>query len=190
MNRTVTLGTMTYDYTLRQSVRARRLRLSVSAGGVLAVSAPACVSRRVIERFLTTHAEWIEEQVRRFTRLVPHPFSQGGKREYALYKDAARSLIIARLAYFNQFYGFTYQCISIRNQKTRWGSCSRRGNLSFNYRIALLPPALADYVILHELCHISAFDHSARFWSLVARTMPDFRERRRALREIGTQQLS
>ncbi len=190
MNRTIALGTTTYAYTLRQDRRAKRLRLSVSAGGTLAVSAPAWVSGDAVERFLIAHAEWIGEQVRRFSRLVPHPFSHGGKREYARYKDAARVLVIARLAHFNQYYGFTYHRISIRNQKTRWGSCSKQGNLSFNYRIALLPPALADYVILHELCHLGAFDHSARFWSLVERSLPDFRERRRALRQLGAEQLS
>ncbi|QQR78925.1 MAG: M48 family metallopeptidase [Candidatus Moraniibacteriota bacterium] len=189
-NRTIELGITTYAYTLRQSLRARRLRVSVSAGGVLAVSAPSWVSGRFIERFLREHAEWIGEQVQRFSQRVPNPFSQGGKREYAQHKETARTLAMARLVHFNQAYGYDYYQISIRNQKTRWGSCSKQGNLSFNYRIALLPPALADYVILHELCHLGAFDHSARFWSLVARTMPDFRERRRALRQLGAQQLS
>lgn len=188
-NRTVKLGMTTYDYTLRQSQRARRLRVSVSAGGVLAVSAPSLVSGRSIERFLREHAEWIGEQVQRFSQLVPHPFTCGGKREYAKYKEVARTLALARLAHFNIAYGFRYGAISIRNQKTRWGSCSRSGNLSFNYRIALLPSEIADYVILHELCHLGAFDHSAQFWSLVARAIPDFRERRRALRKLGVQQL-
>jgi predicted metal-dependent hydrolase len=190
MNRTIAFGTTTYDYTLRQDRRAKRLRLSVSAGGVLAVSAPSWVSGRFIERFLREHAEWIGEQVQRFSQLVPHPFTRGGKREYAKYKEAARTLTLARLAHFNQAYGFTYHRISIRNQKTRWGSCSKQGNLSFNYRIALLSPELADYVILHELCHLGAFDHSARFWSLVARAIPDFSERRRALRRLGAQEVT
>lgn len=190
MNRTIALGTATYDYTLRKSLRARRLRVSVSSGGVLAVSAPLWVSGRFIERFLQAHAEWIERAVERFRNIGVHPLSRGGKREYAKYKEAARVLAESRLAYFNRGYDFRYGTISIRNQKTRWGSCSRQRNLSFNYRIALLPPALADYVILHELCHVGMFNHSAQFWSLVAETMPDYRERRRALRRLGAQQLS
>ncbi len=190
MNRTIALGATTYAYTLRKSLRSRRLRVSVSAGGTLAVSAPVWVSSRFIERFLTEHAEWIERAVERFRRIGIHPLSRGGKREYARYKEVARTLATERLAYFNQSYGFLYYQISIRNQKTRWGSCSKQGNLSFNYRIALLPTELADYVILHELCHLGAFDHSARFWSLVARMMPDYRERRRALRQFGAERLS
>lgn len=189
-DRTIELGMHTYAYTLRRSLRARRLRLSVSAGGALAISAPYWVSGSFIERFLQTHAEWIGEKVKLFERIGRSPLAHGGKREYARYKEAARGLAEARLAAFNESYGFHYQQISIRNQKTRWGSCSRRGNLSFNYRIALLPPALADYVILHELCHLGAFDHSARFWALLERTMPDYRDRRRALRKLGEQELS
>lgn len=181
MNRTVALGTATYDYTLRKSFRARRLRLSISSGGALAVSAPLWVSSRFIERFLETHAAWIERTVARFRRADVHPLARGGKREYAQHKEAARTLAALRLAHFNRDYGFRYSAISIRNQKTRWGSCSKQGNLSFNYRIALLPPELADYVILHELCHLGVFNHSVRFWELVSRTMPDYRERRQLL---------
>lgn len=190
MNHSIALGTATYDYTLRKSLRARRLRISVAPGGALAVSAPLWVSGRIIERFLMEHAEWIRSAVERFRQISRHPMARGGKREYAKYKEAARTLAAERLAHFNAAYGFRYGAISIRNQKTRWGSCSKSGNLSFNYRIALLPSELADYVILHELCHLGAFDHSARFWSLVARAMPDFALRRRALRTLGSERLT
>lgn len=190
MIRTIALGTTVYDYTLRKSLRARRLRISVSPGGALAVSAPLWVSGRFIKRFLVEHAEWIRSAVDRFQRISRHPMARGGKREYAAYKEAARALATERLEHFNQTYGFRYGAITIRNQKTRWGSCSRSGNLSFNYRIALLPPELADYVIVHELCHLGAFDHSPRFWSLLARTMPDFALRRRTLRRLGSEQLT
>ncbi len=186
MPQTIELGATSYPYTLRKSLRARRLRLTVSSGGRLSVSAPAWVSGGLIDRFLAAHAAWIGEKIRLFETRGTHPLARGGQREYAQFKDAARALAEARLAQLNQEYGFHYQRISIRNQKTRWGSCSMRGALSFNYRIALLPPELADYVILHELCHLGAFDHSAAFWTLMERAMPDYRERRRALRQLGT----
>ncbi|MFZ1626219.1 MAG: YgjP-like metallopeptidase domain-containing protein [Candidatus Moraniibacteriota bacterium] len=185
MNRTIALGMTTYDYTLRRSLRARQLRLSVGPGGALAVSAPYWVSDGFIERFLINHAEWIREKVEQLKRTSHSPLARGGKREYARHKEAARALAVARLAQFNESYGFAYHQVSIRNQKTRWGSCSKRGNLSFNYRIALLPADLADYVILHELCHLGAFDHSERFWKLMARTMQDYLKRRRALRKTA-----
>ncbi len=104
---------------------------------------------------------------------------------YAQYKEQARELAHARLEYFNQFYGFTYNRVAIRAQRTRWGSCSKKGNLNFNYRIALLPPALVDYLIVHELCHLKEMNHSSRFWKLVEHTLPDYKARRKALKAIS-----
>jgi predicted metal-dependent hydrolase len=190
MPRTIELSATSYAYTLRRSFRAKRLRLTVSSGGALSVSAPAWVSLGLIERFLAEHAAWIGEKVRLFEKRGAHPFSRGDKREYTQCKEQARDLAETRLAHFNQAYGFTWGRVSIRNQKTRWGSCSKQGILSFNYRIALLPPELADYVIVHELCHLGAFDHSAKFWAFMERSLPDYHERRLALRRLGTQQVA
>ena len=108
------------------------------------------------------------------------------KGDYALHKKNARTLAEERLVHFNSLYHFSYDRISIRNQKTRWGSCSKKGNLSFNYRIVLLPPHLADYIIVHELCHLEVFNHSKQFWDMVARTIPAHRELRRELRAYAT----
>lgn len=102
--------------------------------------------------------------------------------EYLRWKDRARALVHRRLLHFNAFYGFSWKRVTIRRQRTRWGSCSSDGCLSFNYKLALLPPPLADYVVVHELCHLKELNHSPRFWALVARTLPDHRERRKALR--------
>ena len=102
---------------------------------------------------------------------------------YRQHKEAARALVRERLAHFNQHYGHLIRKIAIRDQRTRWGSCSRAGNLNFNYRLALLPPHLADYVIVHELCHLRAFDHSPAFWDLVAIAIPDYAARKLELRQ-------
>jgi predicted metal-dependent hydrolase len=107
---------------------------------------------------------------------------RGTRGHYSKYKEAARLLAHARLSHFNNFYGLIFKRVFIRNQRTRWASCSKRGNLSFNYKIALLPQELSDYIIVHELCHLQEFNHSSRFWTLVARVIPDYRVRRRALR--------
>jgi hypothetical protein len=96
--------------------------------------------------------------------------------------EAARALVHARLAHWNSFYNFRIGRVAIRNQATRWGSCSKKGNLNFNYRIAHLPQPLADYLIVHELCHLGEFNHSPRFHALVARVLPNHRELRRILR--------
>ena len=81
--------------------------------------------------------------------------------------------------------GVTYGKISIRDQKTRWGSCSSEGNLSFNWRLILAPPDVLDYVVIHELCHRKEMNHSKEFWALVESLMPEYKERRKWLRENG-----
>jgi hypothetical protein len=105
--------------------------------------------------------------------------------KYLKYKESARALVNERLQYFNQYYGYKWNKIAIRNQKTRWGSCSKAGNLNFNYKIALLPPRAADYIIVHELCHLKEFNHSQNFWNLVSKTIPDFKEVRKQLKNNG-----
>lgn len=102
--------------------------------------------------------------------------------QYKEAKEVARARAHARLAHFNQHYAFSYAKVFIRNQKTRWGACSSRGNLGFNYRIAYLPEHLADYIIVHELCHLGEFNHSPAFWALVAKTIPNHKELRHELR--------
>ncbi|MEK7619476.1 MAG: M48 family metallopeptidase [Patescibacteria group bacterium] len=104
--------------------------------------------------------------------------------DYHRQREHARGFVHSRLEVFNEHYCFVYNRVAIRNQRTRWGSCSKKGNLNFNYRIASLPIHLADYVIVHELCHLEEFNHSQKFWSLVARAIPDHRARRMELRAI------
>lgn len=108
--------------------------------------------------------------------------SQGGEAEYRERRAEALALAEERLAVFAPRYGVRFGRVSIRNQRTRWGSCSRSGNLSFNYRIIHLPEQLRDYVIVHELCHLVRFDHSEGFWRLVAETFPEYRRLRKELR--------
>lgn len=100
------------------------------------------------------------------------------------YKENALALAENRIKYFNNFYGFDINRIFIKNQKTRWGSCSSNKNLNFNYRIALIHPALADYIIVHELCHLQELNHSRNFWALVSKTIPHYKEARRQLKKI------
>ncbi len=100
---------------------------------------------------------------------------------YKKHKETARSLVVERLEYLNLTYQVSWNQVSIRNQKTRWGSCSKKKNLNFNYKLALVPGHLADYVVAHELCHLQEFNHSKKFWDLVAQTIPDHKERRKEL---------
>lgn len=95
---------------------------------------------------------------------------------YKKYKEEARMLVHARLEYFNAYYNFSYKKVFIKNTKTRWGSCSSKGNLNFSYKILFLKPEEQDYLIVHELCHLKEFNHSARFWALVVQQCPDYKK--------------
>lgn len=102
--------------------------------------------------------------------------------QYKRYKEDARAMVHARLQHFNTLYGHTYDRVAIRDTRSRWGSCSKKGNLNFSYKLALLPQDMADYVIVHELCHLAEFNHSPKFWALVARALPEYKKRKSELR--------
>ena len=109
----------------------------------------------------------------------------GSRKKYEANKEAARALVRELLQDLDQHYKFEYKKVAIRNQRSRWGSCSKKGNLNFNYRIVALPRRLAEYVVAHELCHLAEFNHSPNFWSLVAETIPDHQIRRKELARIA-----
>ncbi|MDP2363088.1 MAG: M48 family metallopeptidase, partial [Ignavibacteria bacterium] len=109
---------------------------------------------------------------------------KSSRREYLAVKGQALKLAKQKIEEFNAIYNFRYQKISIRNQKTRWGSCSRKGNLNFSYRIIHLPEKHFDYIVVHELCHLKELNHSRDFWSLVAQTIPDYKEIRKEIRNL------
>lgn len=103
------------------------------------------------------------------------------------YRNAARTKITARVEYYHSITGGHYTSITIRDQKTRWGSCSSRGTLSFNYRLIFAPPGVLDYVVVHELCHLTHMDHSKNFWNMVESIMPEYKEYRQWLKEHGSE---
>jgi predicted metal-dependent hydrolase len=171
-------------YTLRQRAGTRRLRLAVYADGALVVTAPKRLSRTRIEQFIREKATWVVERINHAQQSPQLLTSKHTPGQVARYKLQAFVLVENRIAHFNAHYGHTVGTITIRNQRTRWGSCSRQGNLNFTYKIALLPPELADYIIVHELCHLREFNHSPAFWKLVAQTVPNHRALRAKLKRL------
>lgn len=101
--------------------------------------------------------------------------------------DKACVTIPARVEYFAKIIGVTYGRITIRNQKTRWGSCSSKGNLNFNCLLMLAPPEVLDYVVVHELCHRKQMNHSKAFWAEVEKVCPDYKAAKKWLKEEGSQ---
>ncbi len=174
-------------YTLSRSWRSRQLRIAVYPGGRVRVSAPKLTPRRLIEKFIEAKKDWLVKSVEQLKSVVPvRRISRRQERtDFLQHKEAARRLIMCKLGDFNRHYRFSYGRVSIRSQSTRWGSCSRVGNLNFNYKLVQLPETLVDLVVVHELCHLAEFNHSDRFWARVAETIPDYKIRRRELKKIS-----
>jgi len=182
MKKQISLNGRIIEYTLKQSRRARMPRLTIQRDGGITVTLPWGTRERFAERFMIQKSQWVIDTLDRFAKMPGIPLIKGTKKDYLLHKAFARALAEARVEHFNGIYNFSFNRVSIRNQKTRWGSCSRKGNLNFNYKIALLHPNLADYIIVHELCHLKELNHSKKFWDLVAIAVPDHRTLRAELR--------
>lgn len=99
-------------------------------------------------------------------------------------REMARTLVENRLSFFNKIYKFNINRVAVKNTTSRWGSCSSKNNLNFNYKIIYLKPELADYLIVHELCHLGELNHSKRFWALVSKTIPSYAKISKELRQI------
>lgn len=125
-----------------------------------------------VERFVGKCGEWIARTQQKFSKLPKTSQIEPSKKKYEKYKKATRELVARRISHFNSLYHVRFSNITIRNQKSRWGSCSRRGTLSFNYRIVFLPPHLVDYIVVHELCHLREMNHSKRFWGSFRKRSP------------------
>lgn len=172
-------------FTLKYSTRARRMRITIAPGGTLVVTVPNTMNENLMRSFLVSNTDWILTKIQYSKSLPERKERRDTQAEYLHYKEAARTLVQEKIATLSAVYAVTYKKISIKNQKTLWGSCSRTGNLSFNYKLAIIDEKYAEYIIVHELCHLREFNHSKRFWDLVAKTIPNHKEIRKKLKEKG-----
>jgi predicted metal-dependent hydrolase len=172
---------------VRRSPRARHWRLEVPWGEPARLTVPQRMSRAEVDHLLAEKRRWIAEQRRRqVPRLGLERFSVS-EREARM---GARDLVSAVAEEEAERLGVVYQRIRIGGQRTLWGSCSARGTLSFNWRLVLAPTQVLDYVVVHELCHLRVPNHSPRFWTLVERHRPHWRDQRDWLREYGPELLA
>lgn len=162
------------SYILKKSKRAKRMRLAVYSDGKLIVTIPNRFSELKVEKFILAKSKWIVEKINFFKNLPKSTTSRLGKNGFEDNKLKALDVIEKRVKYFSKKHGFKYKQVKIKNQKTIWGSCSKNKNLNFNYKVALLPDNLRDYVIVHELCHLRELNHSRNFWKLVRKTLPNY----------------
>ena len=169
-------------------IRSKRRTLSAQIKeGRLIVRAPLRMPVSEIERFLLKHKEWIakhltEAEEKQDVAAKSEKLSLAELRALA---KQAMEVIPLRVAYYAPIVGVTYGNITIRAQKTRWGSCSAKGNLNFNCLLMLAPPEVLDSIVVHELCHRKYMDHSRRFYTEVLRVCPDYFKRRKWLKENG-----
>ncbi len=184
MQKQIELQNKKVDYTLKTSQRAKRMRLTIYCGGSLVVTRPRGLSENIVERFIQQKSAWVLSKLAYFKQFEGKVFKDTRK-EYLAHRDKALDLALSRIKHFNRIYNFEFNKISVRSQKTRWGSCSKKGNLNFNYKILFLPEGIADYIIVHELCHLKEFNHSQKFWNLVALALPDYAGARKHLRKKG-----
>jgi len=166
-------------YVLKTSLRSRSIRLTALRGEGFVVTRPRGVPKEFVERFLLAQKKWILAKMKFSTLAQPHVPT---KHRYKEKRDEALCIIEAYVDFWNSHYKLDVAGVYVRNQKTRWGSCSRRKNLTFNFQVAYLPEGLREYVIVHELCHMLEFNHSKAFWARVAEALPDYAVRRRELR--------
>jgi len=185
MQKQLLVADRTIPYTLKRHRVARRLTLSVYPGGKVVLTMPWRLRLDVAEQFLRKKARWLIKKIDEYKTRSPLPSQGALTRHYQTYKERAYHLACRRARELSPGYGVSAPCVRIRNQRTRWGSCSKKGALSFNYRILFLPERLRDYVIIHELCHILEFNHSQKFWGLVARTIPDYNTVKKQLRKFA-----
>ena len=170
-------------------IRSRRKTLSmqVKGDGQVEIRAPLRTSDAEIRRFLETHRRWLEKHLQKAQALQQ---AKAGVRkltaaETAELKKKAKRILPERVAYWAPLIGVRPGRIAVRCQKTRWGSCSTKGNLNFNCLLMLAPEGVIDSIVVHELCHLKHMNHSKRFYAEIEKVLPDYRQHQQWLKDNG-----
>lgn len=172
-------------------IRSRRKTISIQIDGNLRITvrAPLRMRDADIRAFIEERSEWIEKNLEKMRQrqeeMQTEPEEPLTLKELRALAEEAVSYIPERVSFYAGEVGVNYGRITIRNQKTRWGSCSSDGNLNFNCLLMLTPPEVIDYVVVHELCHRLEMNHSRYFWEEVERVLPDYKIRRKWLKTNG-----
>ena len=169
-------------------IRSRRKTLSLEIrGGELTARIPLWCTQKQLQDFLDAHSSWIEKHMKIVRQQNARAEKEGRFTEQEIRElaDKALKTIPERVRYYAPLVGVTYGRITIRNQKTRWGSCSAKGNLNFNCLLMLTPSEVLDSVVVHELCHRKFMNHSKEFYSLVLSVFPEYHKWNKWLRDNG-----
>lgn len=181
-------GGKSFEFRVRLSDRAKTLLVLITKDRRVIVTIPrrkaSFVRASLVTKFLDEKKKNIFavlEKYERLAKLYPDLFDFS-REHYLRYKEAARDLIQRKVDYYAKKYDFKYKRLSIRNQMTRWGSCSVSGGLNFSYRLLFLQPEEQDYIIVHELCHLRQPNHSGKFWREVEKILPNYKDIHQSLK--------
>lgn len=186
---------VTIEYELIRSKR-KTYSIAIEEDGSVSVRVPLYVHDKDVEDILQKKQAWILQKLDLHKkRQADKPANNYTSAQKAAlekrYRDAAKQYFPKRVEYYFSAYPDiitgSYSSISIRNQKTRWGSCSSKGGLNFNWRLMLAPPNVLDYVVVHELCHLTHMNHSKEFWDCVSSILPDYKVLRKWLKDHGNE---
>ncbi|MCK9379251.1 MAG: M48 family metallopeptidase [Candidatus Moranbacteria bacterium] len=183
--RQIEINNKKVDYNIRKSSRACHLRLTICDQGKLTITVPCGITLNQLEKFICQKGDWILDKLEFFRSRRKNAKFVSSQEEYLQKKSEARKIISEKADFFCQRFGFAYKKIAIRNQKSRWGSCSSRGNLNFHYKLADMPERYIDYVVAHELCHLKEMNHSKKFWNLVSQIAPDYKKIIKEMKNFG-----
>lgn len=184
IQKTITIFDQAVPCEVRVSKRAQRLRIAVYAEGKVVVTQPYAIDDSAVEKYLNSKKDWLYKKLEGYRAQSEKMAYQSKNDDLAKHKVDAYILARSKLQQWNKLLGFAYSDVIIKDLKTRWGSCSPNGELTFNYRILFLPDDLQDYVIAHELCHLRVLNHTKRFWQLVESVLPNYQELAKTLRML------
>ncbi len=177
--KTVDIDGRSIEYIVKKRKGMKTISLSVLRGGLIRVVIPYHAPLVLGERYVEVKKEWLKE----ILSTIPHPLQTIREREleYKKRKKEALDIITTLLNEFEREIGYGYNRVSVRMTSSRWGSCSQKKVLSFDYRIVFLKPDIQRYLVAHEYCHLKEMNHGERFWSLVRNIVPNYKELRREL---------
>jgi predicted metal-dependent hydrolase len=178
--KTIYSGEQKYRVVFKKVRGAKNMRITLSGGGGVTVTGPYYIPFVALEQFLQTKKSWVVAELKKLSQVTQKSIPLTPV-EFVEAKEGARLLVMEKLTYWGKRYNVSWKKVTIRNQKTRFGSCSAKGNLSFQAAIVFLPERLQDYLVVHELCHLKEMNHSKHFWSLVEESFTDAKERSREL---------
>lgn len=163
----------------------KTLAIQIGADGHVTVRAPKNCPQTAIDYFLQKKERWIQKHIHQTCEHFIPTENKLSDEERMRYIQIAREIITQKTAYYAALMHVTYGRISIREQKTRWGSCSGKGNLNFNWRLILAPENVLNYVVVHELAHRKEMNHSPAFYAVVQSILPDYKTAKKWLRDNG-----